>query len=554
MSRSRTKWSKLFVWCAVGALCLAWAPDGRAQASAEIPHLRRQGTATQLVVDGAPFLIRGGELGNSSASDPAYMRPIWPKLVALNLNTVLAPVYWELIEPEEGAFDFALVDSLLAGARRHELRLVLLWFGSWKNSMSSYAPEWVKTDQERFPRAEGSDGRGIEILSPFSEANRDADARAFAALMRHLREVDGREQTVVMVQVENEIGMIPEARDHSPAADALYEAPVPAELTAYLERHRDALVPELREAWSARGFRTDGTWEEVFGEGSHTEELFMAWHFARYTDAVTAAGKAAYPLPMFVNAALIRPGHEPGRYPSAGPLPHLLDVWRAGAPSIDFLAPDIYFPNFVEWARRYDRPGNPLFIPEAGRAGAPEAAAQAFYAVGEHDALGFSPFSIESIEAPERDPLGRGYDLLAQLAPLVLEHQGRGTMAGVTPVLAFDGTVDDAPQQVTLGDYTLTFAFRDPWAPGAPEGSGALVVALAPDEYVVAGTGVVVTFAPNGPRDPVAGIARIDEGRYVDGRWTAGRRLNGDQSHQGRHLRIPPGTFGIQRVRLYRYR
>jgi len=154
-------------------------------------RLRKQGNATQLIVDGKPFLILGGELGNSSASDLEYMKPIWPKLVTMNLNTILVPVYWELIEPEEGQFDFALVDSLIRDARHYNLRLVFLWFASWKNSMSCYAPYWVKTNLERFPRARDKEGNGMEILSAFSHENRDADARAFTTLMRHIREVDG---------------------------------------------------------------------------------------------------------------------------------------------------------------------------------------------------------------------------------------------------------------------------------------------------------------------------------------------------------------------------
>jgi beta-galactosidase GanA len=117
-----------------------------------IPYLKKQGTATQLIVHEEPFLVLGGELGNSSASDPAYMETIWPKVVAFNMNTVLAPVYWELLEPEEGQFDFTLVDSLIHGARRYGVSLVLLWFGAWKNSMSCYAPLWVKRDLDRFPR------------------------------------------------------------------------------------------------------------------------------------------------------------------------------------------------------------------------------------------------------------------------------------------------------------------------------------------------------------------------------------------------------------------
>ncbi|MGH8187700.1 MAG: beta-galactosidase, partial [Steroidobacteraceae bacterium] len=337
----------------VAAVSLLAVCTAASQAPDSIPHLRAKGSTRQLIVGGAPYLILGGELGNSTASDLEYLKQFWPLLDTLNLNTVLAPVSWELIEPAEGRFDFKSVDGLLAQARAHEKRLVLLWFGAWKNSMSSYVPAWVKRDQARFPRSQMPNGSGMEILSPFSTANRDADARAFAALMAHLRRTVARQQTVVMVQVENEIGMIPHARDYSDTADELFNSPVPKALLDYLAGHRERLAAPLRERWRSHGERTQGTWVEVFGSGPATEELFMAWHFAVYVEAVTAAGKKAYPLPMFVNAALIRPGRQPGEYPSAGPLPHLIDVWRAGAPSIDFLAPDIYFPNFVEWARAY---------------------------------------------------------------------------------------------------------------------------------------------------------------------------------------------------------
>ncbi len=518
-----------------------------------IPHLRKQGTATQLIVDGKPFLILAGELHNSSASGLEYMKPIWPKLVKINLNTVLAPVYWELIEPEEGRFDFTLVDGLVQDARAHNLRLVLLWFGSWKNSMSCYAPAWVKTDFERFPRAQNKNGRGMEILSAFSNANRDADARAFVALMRHILEVDGRTHTVIMVQVENEIGMIPEARDYSAVANELFNKPVPKELMAYLQQHKDTLIPEFREVWEAAGFKTSGTWEDVFGQGLHTDEIFMAWHYARYVNRIIEAGKAEHPLPMFVNAALIRPNYKPGQYPSAGPLPHLLDVWRAGGPQIDFLSPDIYFQNFVEWCQKYHRSGNPLFIPEA-RKGA-QSTANVFYAIGQHDAIGFSPFGIDSIEKAENEHLTKSYDILSQLAPLILEQQGKGMIAGVLL------DEDKQTQQVQLGNYTLNVSHDYTWRwSSKPEGTeswphvGGIIISVGPDEYVLAGSGIIVTFAPNSPDDSIAGIASIDEGTFVDGQWVPGRRLNGDASHQGRHLRLPASHFGIQRVKLYRYR
>jgi hypothetical protein len=256
---------------------------------------------------------------------------------------------------------------------------------------------------------------------------------------------------------------------------------------------------------------------------------------------------------MYVNAALIRPNYKPGQYPSAGPLPHLMDIWRAGAPQIDFLSPDIYFPNFTEWCEKYHRSGNPLFIPEA-KPDAPNL----FYAIGQCDAMGFSPFGIEDefsrLHPDDAVSFGRSYEMLSQLAPLILEKQGKGTMAGVW--------LDESnrTQTVRLGNYTLNVAHDYTWphSSGFQQSNswprfGGVIISTGPDEYVIAGRGLIVTFTPNSPGDPIAGIVSIDEGTFVNGRWVPGRRLNGDESHQGRHLRLPPDRFSIQRIRLYRY-
>jgi beta-galactosidase GanA len=534
-----------------------------AAAETPAPRLDHTGGVTRLLVDGQPYLVQGGELSNSSG-EPDYLRPAWPKLKALNLNTLVVPVYWDVIEPTEGKFDFATVDGLLADARSNGMHLVFLWFGTWKNSMSCYAPSWVKTDAARFPRARDSQGLALEILTAFAPASRDADARAFAGLMRHLREADGVQHTVILVQVENEIGMIPEARDRYPAADAAFAGPVPAALMDYLAGHRDTLAPELRDRWAAHGAHGAGTWTEVFGEGAATAELFMAWSFGTYVDAVASAGLKEYALPLYANAALIRPGYQPGQYPSAGPLPHLIDVWRAAAPSLGFISPDIYFPNFAEWADRYARSGNPLFVPEALRS--TDAAVNNLYAFGACGGFGFSPFGIESIEEPAAGFLTASNDLIRQLAPLIVANEGNGRMTALLPPIA----EPTRPLQVPFGGIVLNVSYERLESPGLADGvineagdksptrrllpAGAIVIQLGPDELLIGGIGVTVTFSSPTPGDPLIGILDCAEGRYENGQWHHVRWLNGDQTHQGRHVRLEPGHFTLQRVRLYRYR
>jgi beta-galactosidase GanA len=530
-------------------------------AAQSIPHLTHDHGATQIVVNGRPFLVRGGELENSSASSLEYLETIWPKAADMHFNTVLAPVYWQLIEPSEGSFDFATVDGLIRGARKHNLKLVLLWFGSWKNSMSSYVPGWVKRDQERFPRAALSDGTGLEILSALSQNTLEADAMAFARLMKHLKEIDAVDQTVIMVQVENEVGMIPEARDHGALANAAFLNPVPAGLTDYLAKHRDALAPELRAAWESHGAKIGANWPDTFGTGAATDELFTAWTEGRFTGEVAARGKAEYPLPMYVNAALVRPGKLPGQYPSGGPLPHLFDIWRAAAPAIDFLSPDLYFPNFVEWSKQYVRPGNPLFIPETGRVNAAEMSANALYAYGELNSMGFSVYAPEFLKSDEQANLGDAYAVIDEIAPLIVANQGTGRMAGIRAPSQFDGTADLEPQELTLGDYVFHVRFREP-APistGArtesdlPGAHGGLVIQLAADDFLVAGTGMIITFGVRGNERSIAGIDSIWEGNFAHGAWTPGRNLNGDDDNQGRYLRLPSGKIAIRRLRLYQY-
>ncbi|HEY1923318.1 MAG TPA: DUF5597 domain-containing protein [Tepidisphaeraceae bacterium] len=508
-----------------------------------LPHLQTNSDlTTHLIVDDKPFVMLGGELGNSTASSMDSLASVWPTVRQLHLNTVVSPVYWELMEPQEGRFDFTLVDQLIEDARRNDIRLVLLWFGVWKNSMSTYVPAWVKQDGRRFPHAFDANGRPVEILSAFSSDTLAADVSAYTALLRHLREIDGSRHTVLMVQIENEIGFLGAAREHGPAADAAFAGAVP-----------DALLHRLK--------RSGGTWSEVFGSDAAGEEIFMAWHYARYVEALAAAGKAVYPLPVYVNAALNRPGRRPGEYPSAGPLPHLLDVWRAAAPSVDLLCPDVYFFDFADWTEKYVGPGHPLFVPEAMRSS--RAAANAMYAIGQQRAIGFSPFNVEAIDDPANNLLGQAYSAMRFLMPKLLAP-GSITF-GLSPRVRADGTMDPTPQTIHVGDYTLSVKFDGVAAANTPlvsfggdpairgdtlPPSGGLIVFDGPDTYIVIGTGMRITHT-HASGDQV-GLLDVQEWTQQGDGWAPQRWLNGDQTNQGREVLLY--GFGMQRVRLYRYR
>jgi len=514
------------------------------------PQLRRVGHAMQLFVDGRPFLILGGELRNSSASSLDYMGPIWERLEAQNLNTVLAGVSWEMVEPEEGRFDFRVLDGLILQARAHRMHLGLLWFASWKNGMSSYVPAWVKSDVHRFPRVRLQGGEEPEVLSPLGADSAAADARAFGALMRHLAKFDAGEHTVLIVQVENEVGILGDSRDRSPLADAAFNGPVPEDWFRYAAANPQDLVPELRARWEANGSRTAGTWTEVFGAGSATDQMFMAWHYARYVDRVAAAGAAAYPIPLYANAWLNEPNAKPGDFPSGGPLAEVLNFWKAAAPHLSLLAPDLYASNFEERCRLFTRCSNPLFIPETNRNA--EAARNLYLAVGSFGLIGFSPFAIEAnpptasaVPEADRAAIGKAYAILRQIAPLVLQHQESGDLVG------FNLDKEHPSRAVELGGAVLEISLDELFGHRAERGAG-LVMATAPGEYLGAGSGFRVIFRNPESIKGRVGIAAVTEGVFRDGVWVPGRRLNGDEDDQGRAWRFSSWEPGIETCTLYR--
>ena len=505
-----------------------------------IPHLQKMGSSTELMVHNKPFLILGGELNNSSSSSLVYVAPIFQQLAESHLNTVLTPIAWDLIEPKENQFDFHLFDGLIDLARKDNLHLVLLWLASWKNGMSSYQPSWVKRQYKRFPLVRDGEGHPRAILSAFAKSNYEADANAFAHLMAHLKAVDEKQQTVVMIQVENEVGILNDSRDRSPLANAAFAKPVPE---ALINRLKSGTVPELNAIWVKSGSKTQGDWSEVFGSGPTTDEIFMAWHYARYLDHVAATGKKEYPIPMYANAWLDGDGAKPGNYPSGCPEAHLLDVWQVGAPNLNLLAPDLYASNFQERCELYTRQGNTLFIPEMNsREGGAE---NMFYAIGTKNALGTSPFGIDRM-TPD-SPVAKSYALLSQIARQILEHRGQDQVIGFV--------LDQQHPQVEkiMGGCKVEISLDEIFGHTAQQGHG-IVIATGDGHFLGAGQGFRVLFQPLHTPGERIGINLVQEGKFEDGKWVGGRYLNGDETDQGRSWRFAFWAPSISKCSVYRFK
>lgn len=545
-----------------------------------IPHLEKIGGAVQLVVDNEPFRMLTGELHNSSAGSAHYMRPIWNRLAKQNINTVIAPISWELIEPQEGLFNFSLLDSMLVGARKENLKLVVLWFGSWKNGKSTYVPEWVKTDTNRFPLIKDKNGKSLNVLSTLSKNALDADANAFSELMKYIKKVDSKEQTVLMVQVENEIGVLGSVRDFSETANNAFNGQVPNELMRYLEKNKSSLYPALGKAWADNGYKKKGTWEDVFGKGIqyegddwktnfsfYTEEIFMAWNYAKYVGEIAEKGKKQYELPMYANAWLRQPhAKNPGQYPSGGPLPEVIDIWRAAAPSIDFIAPDIYAVEVFDWVcEEFKRSGNPLFIPETtvGKAGA----ARALYTFGKYNAMGYAPFGIDgggifNSADPKDESLGKVYKCLQNLASYIKQYGGTENISGM-----FIDEGAQSAKSVEMGDYTISASrfsssglFKMTGGRFGVEGeedksaAGLIVIKLRDNEFLVAGGvgGVSINVSKGKTnKSENIGISSVDEISFEKGKELT-HRLNGDETAMGAAI-IKPGEVKIFRIKMYGY-
>jgi hypothetical protein len=480
-----------------------------------------------LLVDGQPFLMLGGQAHNSSGW-PGMLPQVWCAIESMHANTLEVPIYWEQIEAQPGKFDFSLVDTLLKQGREHKVHLVLLWFATWKNGSSHYMPEWMKREPSKYPNITGHNGQPVDSPSPHTRAAMEADAKAFAEVMGHLKRADPQ-HTVLMVQVENEPGAWGSVRDYSPAAQKLFEGPVPAEL----------LKPEVLKALS-KPVVSGGTWKEVFGNDA--DEYFHAWSVARYIGYVAAAGKAVYPLPLYVNAALRDPISSPSAttYESGGATDNVIPIWKAAAPAVDLVAPDIYLQESeraLKVIELYDRPDNTLFVPETG---SNEEFARYFYAVLAHGGIGFSPFGIDDNGQGTKES-----EMAERLTPVAQEYAMASPMMRELAKWAFEGKIkavvekeDHAAQTINLGSWQAIISFgastwRSEQTNSRPIGK-AMIVQLGENEFILIGTLCHFTFKPLGVNSGKAWqYLRVDEGRYDNGVFKLLRIRNGDETDWG---------------------
>jgi len=511
-----------------------------------LPSIEKVNGIWNLYVDGQPFTALSGEIHNSSASNLRYMKEqVWPYLREMNMNSVAVPIYWEKIEAIENEFDFTLLDGILKQAREEEMKLTLLWFGLWKNGISSYVPEWVKTDGSKYLRVRNSNGKAMDVISPLCEVAVEADKKAFMKVMSHLKEVDAEEQTVIMVQVENEIGLLGSDRDYSTYANEQYEKKIPK------------VMVEL--------YSVSGTWEEAFKENA--PEYFMEYYYAKAIERIACESKLVYGLPMYVNAWLEKFPWRPGGYPSGGPIARFIKLWHGIAPSISVYSPDIYSSDFVGVCDEYTIEDNPLLIPEVRRDAMNSS--NVFYAIGKYNVLCYSPFGIEDFKKPLElltglsNPnlmktlkidtsafncdktagyLSKSYGILNSMMPLIRKcREDRKLHSFIRKDEHERGCV------IEMKDYDVRINFQNNQV-GIPKSAG-IILEIADNEFYIIGTSVNYTVMPKKNENVTVGFLNLEEGEFENGEFVAFEVLNGDERYFTNLYDMP----SINRVKLYKY-
>lgn len=481
-----------------------------------IPEVRKLDNGRHaLYVDGAPFFVLGGQCGNSS-NWPSQLPTVWQTMHEMNANTLEIPIYWEVVEPEQGKYDFSSVQLLLDQAREHDMRLILLWFATWKNGSNHYMPQWMKVQSKRFFNVVGKNGKQIDSPSAHCTEAMELDKKAFVEFMSYLKLYD-EQHTVIMVQVQNEPGTWDSVRDYSKSLDKVFAGPVPEAL----------LKPSVMKELETQAKK--GSWSEVFGY--RADEYFNAWHIASYIEQVAAAGKAVNPLPLYVNVALREPfGNPPATtYESGGATDNVIAIYKAAAPHIDFVAPDIYLngdAKYMKVLELYNRADNPLMVPET------RDNPKYLYEVVANG-IGFSPFGVDG---KKHEPLAAEYKLLKPIAKKLGQWQSEGR---IYASIQKEGQKADTAI-VDMGNWAAKLIYGNVFRNVTPsieeprEGH-AMLIKLAEGDFYAIGTNVRFTFVPQGKdKGKPWHYLVVEEGTFDEkGKWQVSRILNGDETDWG---------------------
>ena len=525
---------------------------------------------------GKPFFSLGGQARNSSGYNPAEFDQAFKALHKLGGNTLLIPIYWEQVEPVEGQFNFESVQAILERARQDGVKLILLWFATWKNGKMVYTPAWVKQDPARFKRVISPTGRSIWVLSSHCDDNFKADKKAFLVFCQYLQENDP-DGTVLSIQIENEPGIMGSDRDYGPEAQAIFEGEVPAD---FLEKLNTAPNSPVYQIWQQAGGKESGNWPTLFGDAAG--ELMSAWSIARYIDKLAEAGKQILDRPMYINVWL---GEMYWRiagesFPSGGATSKTLDIYKWYTLNIDLIAPDIYISDnkgFEQICANYSRTDNPFFVPESLPFGSN--AWLIFRAIADYHAIGYHVFAIENTLEPDgtvippAQMLAESYRCLRTALPLLHEYQGTDKIHAVVQeenmshqVLDFEGYHG----MVWFGETPINYVPQDwrhqpRWLTlqnGDPQRGRGLIFQVSKHEFYVVGSHFRLVLRPKAnPEcsiDPtlavpflltrLANYVTVEEGHFDDSsQFIHHRYRNGDETNGG--IWVEPDT-GVVRVVL----
>lgn len=488
------------------------------------PYFKRINGIPTLIVNKKPFIAFAGELHNSSASNSDYMEEkVWMNVNNMNVNTIIAPSYWELIEPEENQFQFESVQKLIDQARINHKKIVLLWFGLWKNGISSYVPKWMKLNQSKYPFIEKKCGEKIYTVTPLCKEAIHRDALAFKQLMSFLHQYDSEQQTVIMVQIENEVGALGTDFDYSKKSKELFSKSVPKEIIEKMD--------------------VNGTWEESFGK--EAKEYFMAYHYAKAIDYIAEFGKAEYSIPFFVNTWLEKYPARPGEYPTGGPTAKMAPFWKKITSNLIAFAPDIYVPNFSEVCEQYLSFQDNLIVPETRQD--LDTIANLLYGVSKYNINCFSPFGIEDFLSDEidLDPktmsalaidwqafdcrgtgriLSNTYQILNGMMSLILETRGTKKMFPF-----YKSKESDRGVIFELEKCEVKVSFQN-YSNEKVKSSG-FIIETQKNEFYIVGINVDLKLQTKVGENGQIGIIDFEEGLFVDNVWQRKRILNGDERY-----------------------